>query len=257
LNEVTLEVNSLYEQFRLSEALKRIYSLIWDDFCSWYLEWIKPGMDQSIDPNLYAKTTGYFKHLVQLLHPFMPFVTEEIYHILDEKVKEDLCVTQFTPPGTVNEKVLMLGELLKETITAIRDARNKNSIKPKDPIQLYIQTPDASAFGSIQDYLKKQVNADIIEFGDAPAGNSISVVVGVHRFFIVTEKAIDVTAQREQLLKELDYQKGFLISVEKKLSNERFVSNAKPEVVEIERKKKSDAEQKIKTLEESIRELQH
>jgi valyl-tRNA synthetase len=256
LNEVTIEVNSLYEQFRLSEALKRIYSLIWDDFCSWYLEWIKPGIDQMIDPILYEKTAGYFKRLVQLLHPFMPFVTEEIYHIIDEKVSEDLCVTQFAPAGTVNEKVLMLAELLKETITAIRDARNKNSIKPRDPIQLFIQTPDASLFSSIQDYLRKQVNAETIEFSEIPAGNSISVVVGVHRFYIVTENTIDVRAQKDQLQKELDYQKGFLISVEKKLSNERFVSNAKPEVVEIERKKKSDAEQKIKTLEESIRELQ-
>jgi valyl-tRNA synthetase len=119
LNEVTNTVSVLYEQFRLSEALKRIYSLIWDDFCSWYLEWIKPGMDQPMDPNLYEKTIGFFKRLLQLLHPFMPFITEEIYHILDEKVTEDLCITQFVAAGDVNGNILVQGEILKDTITAI------------------------------------------------------------------------------------------------------------------------------------------
>ncbi|HEU0064943.1 MAG TPA: valine--tRNA ligase, partial [Flavisolibacter sp.] len=257
LNQVTIEVESLYKQFRLSEALKRIYSLIWDDFCSWYLEWAKPGFEQPIQKEVYEKSVQYFKKLVQVLHPFMPFISEEIYHVLDENVEQDLCITQFEKPALPDTSILQQGELLQQAISAIRDARIKNAIKPKDVIQLHIQTPEKQTFETIQSFLAKQVNANAVNYVDNAVGNSVSVVVGVHRFYIISEIELDITAQKIQLEKELDYQKGFLVSVEKKLSNDRFVNNAKPEVVEIERKKKFDAEQKIRTLEESIKELKN
>jgi valyl-tRNA synthetase len=251
LNEVKLQVTELYTQFRLSEALKTIYSLIWDDFCSWYLEWVKPGFEQPMDPVVFKKTVGFFTELMQLLHPFMPFITEEIYHRLD-KQETDLCVKQCNPAATPDKHILQQGNLLKDVITSIRDARNKNNLKPKDPVELHIDSADAKAYDAISAILQKQVNAGSLSFVKEAVNNAISVVIGKDKFYISSTQALDTGIQKAQLLKELEYHKGFLISVEKKLGNERFVQNAKPEVVEIERRKKADAEEKIKAIEESL-----
>ncbi|MGV3527495.1 MAG: valine--tRNA ligase [Flavisolibacter sp.] len=253
LNEVKADVEKLYSQFRLSEALKTIYSLVWDDFCSWYLEWVKPGYEQNIDAAVYRKTVEFFSELMQLLHPFMPFLTEEGYHLLKERHNEDLCVKQFTPAAAVQKDVLQKAELLKSVITAVRDARVKNNIKPKETVKLHIQTSDEAAFENFKGILQKQVNAESIDVVKESVSDSIAVVVGTHKLYIEAEQAVDTTAQKEQMQKDLEYQKGFLASVEKKLSNERFVQNAKPEVVDAERKKKADAEQKIAALEESLK----
>ncbi|MET0392486.1 MAG: valine--tRNA ligase [Chitinophagaceae bacterium] len=254
LNEVKLQLDDQFRDFRLSEALKTVYSLVWDDFCSWYLEWVKPGFEQPIDAAVYEKTVYFFGELLQLLHPFMPFITEDIYHLLQEQ-PGDLCVKQFTPAGTVDKTVLQNGVLLKEVITAIRDARNKNNIKPKDSIRLHIQAADAASFHLIENILSRQVNAESIAFTSQPVAGSVTVVVQKDKFYLQAEQEIDTAAQKDQLLKDLDYLKGFLASVEKKLGNERFVQNAKPEVVEIERRKKADAEEKIRTIEESLQNL--
>jgi valyl-tRNA synthetase len=251
LNEARTEVDKLFQDFRLSEALKTIYSLIWDDFCSWYLEWVKPGFDQPLDAAVYNKTVSFFEQLMQLLHPFMPFVSEEIYHLLNEQT-DDLCVKQFPSIKQADSSVLQQTVLLKELITNIRDARNKNQLKPKDKIKLHIQSHDASVYRSIASILSKQVNAETIGYVTEAVANCINVVVQKDKFFIETENALDSTSQKNQLLKDLEYQKGFLSSVEKKLSNERFVQNAKPDVIDIERKKKADAEAKIKAIEESL-----
>src|SRR5206468_7470896 len=152
--------------------------------------------------------------------------------------------------------VLSQAELLKQTISAIRDTRNKNNIKPKDSIVLHIQTSEQKSFSAIEQILTKQVNASGLSFTKETIANTIAVVVGKNKFFIGTTQPLDTGAQKEQLQKELDYQKGFLISVEKKLNNERFVQNARPDIVEIERRKKADAEQKIRALEESLASLE-
>lgn len=251
LNEVRIEIEELYKQFKISEVLKTVYSLIWDDFCSWYLEWVKPGLEQTIESFVYEKTIEFFTELMQLLHPFMPFVTEEIYHELKER-NDDLCVKQYPGIKNPNPGILKSGSLLKDVISAIRDARNKNNIKPKDAITLNIQTNDKNNFAAIESILSKQINAEEIKYTNETILNSIAIVVGSNKFYIETKNVLDTSVQKEQLQKDLEYQKGFLLSVEKKLSNERFVQNAKPEVVEIERKKKADAEQKIKALEESL-----
>jgi valyl-tRNA synthetase len=253
LNEVKNKVEEMYRQFRLSEALNTIYKLIWDDFCSWYLEWVKPGFEQPIEQSVYEKTVDFFTELMQLLHPFMPFVTEEIYHQLKDR-KDDLCVKQLIAGNKLDASVLQQGELLKQTISSIREARIKNNIKPKDIIKLHIQTEE-KGFTAIESILSKQVNAHSISFVKEAVSNTIAVVVGTTKFFIETESDLDTSSQKEQLLRDLEYQKGFLVSVEKKLSNERFVQNAKPEVVELEKRKKADAEQKIKALEESLASL--
>ncbi len=254
LHEVRAELDNQFKDFRLSESLKTIYSLIWDDFCSWYLEWVKPGFEQPIDKKVYEKTVDFFEQLVQLLHPFMPFVTEDIYHQLKEQ-KGDLAVKQYPATGKTDQQVLNNAALLKEVISAIRDARNKNQLKPKDTVKLHIQTANHSTYKAIEHLLAKQVNAESVSYTTETIGNSITVVVQKDKFFIETTTLLDTSSQKEQLLKDLDYLKGFLVSVEKKLGNERFVQNAKPEVIEIERRKKADAEAKIKVIEDSLASL--
>ena len=255
LNEVRAEVDNLMQQFKLSEALKTIYSLIWDDFCSWYLEWIKPPFEQSVSNNTYLKTISFFDDLLQILHPFMPFISEEIYHLLKER-NDDLIVKQFSEAKQLDEKFLQQGNKLKEIITAIRDTRNKHNIKPKESIKLFIETNDEQTYQSIKNILTKQINAESISFASQPEAASITIVAGKDKIYIEANIEVDITAQKEKLLKDLDYLKGFLNSIDKKLSNDRFVQNAKAEVIELERKKKSDAEAKMIAIEQSLSALQ-
>ncbi|MEO6406993.1 MAG: class I tRNA ligase family protein, partial [Ferruginibacter sp.] len=251
LNEVKASVDEMMNQFRLSEALKAIYSLIWDDFCSWYLEWVKPGFEEPVDTELYEKTVGFFTELMQLLHPFMPFITEEIYHALAERT-DDLCVKLYGSIKTADNTFLLQGKLLKDTITALRDVRNKQQLKPKETIALHIQTTDKNTFSKIEMLLAKQLNAKSIGYADEPVSNTITTVLGKDKFYIETEQPQDTAKQQEEMLKELNHLKGFLASVEKKLGNEKFVQNAKPEILALEQKKKADAETKIRVIEESL-----
>jgi len=240
-----------YKEFRLSEALKTIYSLIWDDFCSWYLEWLKPGFEKSIDASIYNKTVDFLEQLLQLLHPFMPFITEEIYHQLKDRT-DDITIKQYSDATPTNKSTLENGLLLKEVITAIRDAKNKNHLKPKDTIRLHILTAEPKIYRDIENILLKQVHAESVSYTETAVTNSITVVIQKDKFFIETTAELNTASQKDQLQKDLGYLKGFLASVEKKLSNEKFVQNAKPEVLQAEQKKKADAEAKIKTIEESL-----
>jgi valyl-tRNA synthetase len=251
LDEVRNEVEILMSQFRLSEALKTIYSLIWDDFCSWFLEWIKPEFGTAIDQKIYDKAVSFFDHLLQMLHPFMPFITEEIYHLLKER-NDDLVVKQFAPVQEADVEILKLGDKLKNIITAVRDAKNKNDVKPKEKVSLYIETNDVDSYHSIKKILVKQTNADHLIFNETPDTTSIMTVVGNEKIYIKSDAVIDTSVQKEKLAKDLKYLKGFLIAVDKKLSNDKFVQNAKPEVIELERKKKQDAETKIKVIEQTL-----
>ena len=253
LKQVKEEMETMYSQFKLSEALKTLYSLIWDDFCSWYLEWVKPGFEQPIDAGIYQKTILFFEELMQMLHPFMPFISEEIYHLLAEReVRDDLAIKQFAPIIPANNYILQEGELLKKVISSIRDARNKNQVKPKDAIKLSIITSDRDDYKDIEWILAKQVNADSIFYVTTAPAKSIVVAVEKDKFYFETGQEIDSAALKEELEKDLQHQNQFLLSVEKKLSNERFVANAKPEVVALEQKKKADALARIRAIEESL-----
>jgi valyl-tRNA synthetase len=254
LNEAKAQIDEMYKDFRLSEILKTIYSLIWDDFCSWYLEWVKPGFEQPMEAAVYEKTVTYFEELMQLLHPFMPFATEEIYHQLKERT-DDIVVSRQPETSSPDAGILEKGKLLKEVITAIRDNRVKAQLKPKDTIKLHILSANNDDYKAIETILAKQVNAESVQYTTAPVANSITAVVQKDKFFLETTAVLDTGSQRDQLQKDLDYLKGFLVSVDKKLGNEKFVSNAKPEVVDAERKKKADAEAKIKAIEESLASL--
>lgn len=254
LNQAKAEVTEMMQQFRLSEALKTLYSLVWDDFCSWYLEWIKPGFEQPMDIMVYTKTVAYFEELMQLLHPFMPFITEEIYHLLKEN-KDDLCIKRNTPAAPFDASILASGELLKRVISALRDARNKNQVKPRDTIRLSIQAKEVTGYKAIENILLKQVNAESIAYTETPPANSIVVAVEKDTFYIASDKQIDTGSLKAELLKDLEHQQTFLESVRKKLSNERFVQNARPEVLALEKKKEADAEARIKTIQESLHNL--
>ena len=248
------EVDEMLKTFRLSEALKTIYGLIWDDFCSWYLEWIKPGFEQPMHQGVYEKTVEFYDALLQLLHPFMPFITEEIHHTLKTQT-EDLCVQLYSPNSKVDDAVLNAGALLQNVISTLRDARNKNQIKPKDAIELHIQTSNNAPYQTIQKIVAKQINASNIQYTSSAISASIVVALEKDKFYIVSDQAIDTTSLKENLLKDLAHQQGFLISVSKKLDNEKFVQNAKPEVLAIEQKKKADALARIQTIEESLAQL--
>jgi valyl-tRNA synthetase len=263
LNEVKKEVDTMFREFRLSEALKTIYSLIWDDFCSWYLEWVKPGFEQPIDKGVYERTVDFFEELMQLLHPYMPFITEDIYHQLRErKAGDDLTISRLADLKMADKNILALGEILKKDITAIRDVRKKNEIKNSEALKFYGNTTFYSLYkdqGSMLSVLTKQTNLIYVEPLTASSSdhlkntkNEIIAVSDNRQFYLKLEREIDTSAQKAELLKNLEYLKGFLLSVEKKLGNERFVQNAKPEIIEIERKKKADAEAKIKAIEESL-----
>ncbi len=254
LSATQIEVDGMLKEFRLSEALKTIYGLIWDDYCSWYLEWIKPGFEQPIHADVYHKSIEFYDSLLQLLHPFMPFITEELHHALKTQT-EDLCIKEYEAIGKVDQSILTAGALLKNVISTLRDARNKNQIKPKDMIDLHIQSVDNAAYQTIENILAKQVNAKSIAYASSPIGSSIVVALEKDKFYIVADQAIDTANLKDNLLKDLAHQKGFLESVEKKLSNEKFVQNAKPEVIAIEQKKKADALARIQTIEESLAQL--
>jgi valyl-tRNA synthetase len=255
LNEARNEVDTLMSQFRLSEALKTIYSLIWDDFCSWFLEWIKPEFGHAIDQEVYEKAIYFFEELLQLLHPFMPFITEEIYHLLKDR-NDDLTVKQFAPAQQTDQELLLVADKLKEVISAIREARQKNNIKPKDTVTLFVETDNSNSYDPIKAILLKQINAENIFFNQKPEAATVTLVVGKEKIYIESEIEIDKESQKEKLLKDLAYHKGFLITVDKKLSNDKFVQNAKPEVIDLERKKKQDAETKIGIIQQSLLSLE-
>jgi valyl-tRNA synthetase len=253
LQQVQTEVAELFKEFKLSEALKTVYSLLWTDYCSLYLEWIKTGIDESISKNEIAAAKNIFEELMRMLHPFMPFVTEEIYHhISNREMGDDLMATQFGAPKTIDAIILSQGAMLDGIITTVRDLKIKNQLKPKDEIVLHLPAKEEAFFKPMETILCKQLFAKEVCYTDGEVANSVSFMANTYQCFFTTEKAIDTSAMREELLKELAYNKGFLESVEKKLSNEKFVANAKPEVVAMEQKKKADALEKIRLIESQL-----
>jgi valyl-tRNA synthetase len=253
LNEVQQVIEQDIKEFKLSEALKKVYSLIWDDYCSWFLEWIKPAQDQPINQFNIEQAFNFFEALMKMLHPFMPFITEEVYHALRERnAGDDITISSMPTSVETNEALLHQGDVLQKMITAIRDVRIKQNLKPKDPIAIQLPLTYQHELTTILTVLQKQSFAESIAFVTEPVEKSISFMVDKMQCSLKSDKEIDTTQQREQLEKERDYIQGFLSSVEKKLGNERFIQNAKPEIIEIEVKKKQDAIEKLKIIEESL-----
>jgi valyl-tRNA synthetase len=252
-NQAKTQINRLLEDFKINEALKTIYSLIWDDFCSWFLEWVKPGYEQPLHPVFYEKTIVFFEELIQWLHPFMPFVTEEIYHQLrDRAAGDDLCIKQFTPGQTFSAPLLETGEKLRMLLTVGREFRQQQQLKNSETIARIIIPEEV--FGkneSLNAIILKQLNCSKIEYltGPIPNDPGIQVIPFLsYQLGFETPQRVDESRRKEDLEKELIYYKEFLDSLNKKLSNERFVQNAKPEVVNLEKKKKQDTEEKIAAI---------
>jgi valyl-tRNA synthetase len=188
---------------------------------------------------------------MQLLHPFMPFITEEIYHQLSQR-EDDICIKQYSKKSAPNNKILQTGNLLKSVITGLRDVRNKQQLKPKETIQLFIQTEQLENYKSIENILAKQLNTSEIVFTNENISGSFTTVIDKDTFYIITERPVNMENQKAELLKELEHLQSFLLSVDKKLGNEKFVQNAKPDVLALELKKKADALDKIKVIEDRL-----
>ncbi|MEZ5054679.1 MAG: valine--tRNA ligase [Chitinophagales bacterium] len=242
-----------YASYRLSEALVELYKFIWDDFCAWYLEFIKPPFGEKIDAHSYQKTVDYFSELMKLLHPFMPFITEEIYHHLQNDAS-DIIIATYPKINTYQTERIFEGEKIKEVISAVRDTRNKNGISPKIKLNAFILAKDKSVYDKFKFYIEKNA-AITLHFTDKEVPNTVSQLIQTDHLFIETGIEIDADAEREKMIKEIEYYKGFIASVEKKLSNEKFVANAKPEVIENERKKLADGQSKLASLEDSIKKI--
>ena len=252
LSEVQHWVEQDIKEFKLSEALKKIYSLIWDDYCSWYLEWIKPGMDEPIDARQIEQAGRYFEELMKLLHPFMPFITEEIYAVLDPARTSFILESSINTGASADKSLLQKGEWLKAIITAVRDLRVKQQLKPKDPIRLYLPESFRAQLEDLLPVLQRQVFAEEVLFAQSAPEAGVAFMVDTLQCYITFEQEVDSEKMMADLQKDYDYLKGFLNSIEKKLSNEKFVQNAKAEVVDAELKKKNDALEKMRLIEENL-----
>ena len=250
-NIVALEVANLFSKYRLSEALMAVYKLFWDEFSSWYLEMIKPAYGQPISREVYDRTIGFFDNLLHLLHPFMPFITEELWqHIVERKDGESLMVSPMAVPGEVDEPLLRQFEAVKEVISNIRAIRLQKNIAQKETLELQVvgENPVA-AFNAV---ISKMCNLSAIPVVEAKADGASAFMVGTTEYAVPLGNLIDVEAEIARMEAELKHKEGFLQGVLKKLSNEKFVNNAPAAVIEMERKKQADAESIIKSLKESI-----
>lgn len=257
-NQAFTEIEDNYRQYRLSDSLMGIYKLVWDDFCAWYLEMIKPVYLQPIDPETYRITIEYFERILKLLHPFMPFLTEELWHddLFAERSELDCCIVAPYPKvGKVNSTLLSDLDTVKQVVSEIRNIRNAKQISPKEALPLSIRVNSAIKYENYLTIILKLANISSSEFVSEPVAGANAFMAGKDEFFISLANNIDVESEKERLGKEIAYLQGFLRSVDAKLSNERFVQNAKEEVVEVERRKKEDALSKIKILEAALSSL--
>ncbi|REG98434.1 valine--tRNA ligase [Flavobacterium aquicola] len=252
LQQTLLEIEDNFEKYRISDALMGIYKLVWDDFCSWFLEMIKPAYQQPIDSVTFAKAIEMLENNLKLLHPFMPFLTEEIWqHIAERTTEEALIVSTWPELKPFDAKLITDFENSIEVISGIRTIRKDKNIPFKDTIELKVVNNDKAStyFDSV---VTKLGNITSLEYVSDKVDGALSFRVKSNEYFIPITGNIDVEAEITKLTEELNYIKGFLKSVQVKLSNEKFVANAKPEIIENERKKEADALSKIATIEQSL-----
>ncbi|WP_304064739.1 valine--tRNA ligase [Pedobacter glucosidilyticus] len=254
-NEALAEIENNFNQYRLSEALMASYKLVWDDFCAWYLEMVKPAYQQPIDAATYKATLTYFENILKLLHPFMPFLTEELWHdeVFGSRTSADCCIIAQMPESkAANASLLKEIEVVKQVVSEIRNIRNTKQISPKEALNLAIKVSSDINFESYKAIIAKLANISEISYTPDKLSGAASFLAGRDEFFVPLAGNIDAEAEKEKINKEIVYLEGFLKAVDAKLSNERFVQNAKPEVVANEQNKKADAEAKIKILKESL-----
>lgn len=256
-NEQLEIINDNYSKYRISEALMTTYKLVWDDFCSWYLEIIKPdyieGKAQAIDRETYDKTIFFFENLLKILHPFMPFITEEIWHLIKQR-NENECIIISKWPNIENydKNILEKFDTLIQLVAAVRNFRNQKGISPKEKLEIFQYSHKEVNYSEIDPIAIKLCNLSKYGYTNSKLDGAYTFLIKTMEFFIPLNGNIDKAAEIERLNKELEYNKGFLESVLKKLNNEKFISSAPQKVIEIERKKQADAEAKIKAIEEQL-----
>ena len=258
LQAAIVEMDDHFEKFRMSDALMTIYKLVWDDFCALYLEMVKPAYQHPIDAESLRHTTAYLETLLKLLHPFMPFITEELWHELAERGPRDYVTVapwpRATAPANGAETLAGMDKALA-IVAGIRAVRNQKNLGPNKPLTLVAKTDEPQLVTDYDGIIRKLGSISEVSFADAGPAASVSFVLGTGEFFIPLEGHIDMAAERTRLEKELEYAQGFRDSVQKKLGNEKFAQNAKPEVLEKERQKLADAEAKIAALEQALKGL--
>ena len=252
------EMDDHFEKFRISDALLAVYKLVWDDFCAQYLEMVKPAYQHPIDAETLRHTTACFETLLKLLHPFMPFITEELWHELAARGPRDyVTVAHWPKPAPPATSAMLLADMDKAlaVVAGIRTVRNQKNLGPHKPLTLVAKTDEQDLFTAYEAIIGKLGGLAELTFADAGPAGAVSFVQGGSEFFIPLEGQIDVAAERARLEKELAYAQGFRESVQKKLGNEKFAQNAKPDVLERERQKLADAETKIVALEQALKGL--
>jgi valyl-tRNA synthetase len=253
--KVLTEINDQFDKFRISDALMAIYKLVWDDFCSWYLEMIKPGYEQPIDCQTLEKTKFFFEELLKVMHPFTPFVSEELWHALNERQEgEDIVIAEWPKVKTIDESYLTAFEKAENIISHIRTIRKNNNIANKVKLEMYVRA-DSSTQTDFDAVISKMGNLSVFEYVADKMQQANSFIVEGVEYFIPFGDTVDVEAEIKKMEEELGYTKGFLKSVQGKLSNERFVAGAPAQVLELERKKEADALGKIQLLEEKLASL--
>ena len=256
INIALNDLESQYGEFRLSEALMTTYRLVWEEFCSWYLELIKPPYGEPIDAITKAQTIAHFEKLLKILHPFMPFLTEEVWHWIGENdsPEDALVVASWPSPGEINKVLLSDFDTFKEIVGGIRNVRKNNNIPNKEKLNLKVQGED-----NYQPHLEPAIshltNLESVEHVNDKVDGAFGFMVGRHRFYIPFSQGFDLETEKVKIQKDLDYQLGFLNSVRRKLLNEKFVGGAPETVVANERKKEADAVAKIAILEEKLADL--
>ena len=254
-NEVLLEVNNSFDKFRISEALMHIYKLVWDDFCSWYLEIIKPGFEQPIDSNTKKQTICFFENLLKIMHPILPFITEELWHLIDKRENgNDIIVSSWPSVDIINNNTLSAFNLMKEVIVGIRNVRKKLNISNKVKLELEIKLNE-DYYKNLDATIIKLGNLSSINYVNELQKNSSSFIINSNEFNVLFGGEIDMSEERKKIEEELNYLKGFLASVQAKLKNERFIKSAPPQVVRKEQDKESDASGKIEVLQKRLKEL--
>jgi valyl-tRNA synthetase len=254
-NQALTEIEDDFSQYRLSEALMATYKLVWDDFCAWYLEMIKPVYLQPIDSETFDFTVGFFENILKILHPFMPFISEELWHdeLFGERAEYDCCiVAQLPTNGQINAQLLAEVEMVKQIITQIRNIRNNKQISPREKLSLSVKANSSVNYENYEPIINKLGNINSLAVVNDKVVGAVSFMVSTDEFYVPLNETLDPAAECIRLQKEKEYLTGFLRSVNSKLGNERFMSNAKPDIIEVELKKKADAEAKLKILEENL-----
>ncbi len=256
-NKTLALIEDHFSKYRIADALMAVYKLVWDDFCSWYLEMVKPVYQQPIDQVSFNKTVEIFEKLLKVLHPFMPFISEEIYqHLRQDDAPESIMIARMPRPAKYDENILRQFDFASEVIMAIRNLRQEKNIANRDAIELLIRKNyDDQPEITFDNVVIKLCNLSKLDYVEQKPEGAFNFIIKTTEFYIPVSQNIDIEAEIQKLEQELKYQKGFLTSVMKKLDNEKFVNNAPAHVVEMEMKKKADAQAKIKVIEDQLKTL--